>query len=366
MPRQTPCRARLWPSLWVPLALLLTGLATTAAVARLESAQARALAEARYQAQHLALVNRLLTLAPEHVGDDSPPSSWLPILFGDALPDDLGLRIDTLQRHTKTPLLELQTRHLDDPTRALRTEVQPGPYHWMLTTVPTEALLEGASRRVGARVWLAGLTLSLLASGLALLLCRRLARQAARIQALIASETRASRGISNLETEQSILRQALDDSETRSRDLVQLSGGLTSELDERGRIDFMSEQCADWLGPGAVGSRRHPVRGVGLGRGPRQLSANPVRGGGHDPAPTTGPAPARCPGGRPRRHSTGEGDQRPGARPDRFPGHRDTGGIPGHLVQGFVGAVAQRRRTGLLAAARTRPIRSSPPYRAPG
>lgn len=185
MPRQTPCRARLWPSLWVPLALLLTGLATTAAVARLESAQARALAEARYQAQHLALVNRLLTLAPEHVGDDSPPSSWLPILFGDALPDDLGLRIDTLQRHTKTPLLELQTRHLDDP---------------------------------------------------------------ARIQALIASETRASRGISNLETEQSILRQALDDSETRSRDLVQLSGGLTSELDERGRIDFMSEQCADWLG----------------------------------------------------------------------------------------------------------------------
>ncbi|MBE02309.1 PAS domain-containing protein [Marinobacter lutaoensis] len=248
MPRQTPCRARLWPSLWVPLALLLTGLATTAAVARLESAQARALAEARYQAQHLALVNRLLTLAPEHVGDDSPPSSWLPILFGDALPDDLGLRIDTLQRHTKTPLLELQTRHLDDPTRALRTEVQPGPYHWMLTTVPTEALLEGASRRVGARVWLAGLTLSLLASGLALLLCRRLARQAARIQALIASETRASRGISNLETEQSILRQALDDSETRSRDLVQLSGGLTSELDERGRIDFMSEQCADWLG----------------------------------------------------------------------------------------------------------------------
>lgn len=210
--------------------------------------QARAVAEASYQARHLALVNRLLLNAPEHTNSGESPESWLPLLFGDALPDGLGLRIDTLQSHAKLPLLELQTPVAGDPALALRTEVRPGSHHWLLTTMPGPALLEGTARRVAAQVWLAGIVLSLLAAALALYLCRHMARQQQRMHTLMQQTNRITRSLRNLELEKSVLRRALHDAEARSRDLIAISGGLTSELDGNGIIGFMSDQCADWLG----------------------------------------------------------------------------------------------------------------------
>ena len=51
-----------------------------------------------------------------------------------------------------------------------------------------------------------------------------------------------------MQVEKNVLRQALNDSESRSRDLVALSGAIVSELDEQGQIGFVSAQVADVLG----------------------------------------------------------------------------------------------------------------------
>lgn len=241
-------RPWLWPALWVPFVILVVGLVTTALTANLKANQARELADARYRVQHEAIVNRLLASAPTYLDSDSPPASWLPIILGDALPDELGLRIDTLQRHSKIPILQLQAEGQLDPTLSLRTEIQPGNHHWMLTTVPTTALLGQAARQARTRTWVVGLVLSLLAGGIALLLCRRLHGQQRRILELEWREQAADQQINNLQVEKTILRQALNDSEERSRDLVTLSGALTAELDEHGVIGFISAQSASLLG----------------------------------------------------------------------------------------------------------------------
>lgn len=241
----------LWPGLWVPLVILIAGLTATATTAHLESSRARDLAEAHYHAQHQALVNLLLARATSRTGSNVPaqPSTqdWLQSVFNDALPPNMGVRVDTLARHTKRPILQIRSEGSIDPTLTLRTEIRSGDFSWMLTTVPARSLLEGAAGQATRNVWLAGGLLSAIASALALLLCRRLQRQTLKIRELEHRETGADQQITNLQVEKTILRQALDDSERRSRDLVALSGGIIGELDEAACIGFVSPQLAELL-----------------------------------------------------------------------------------------------------------------------
>jgi len=253
MESSAPARFRrplLWPGLWIPLLLVAVGLLVTGITANIEAKRAMALAEARYYAQHQALVNHLLANAPDQpvAGDSSQAvSAWLQALFNDALPESLGLRIDTLERHTKMPLLEIRTNGSVDPTRALRTEVSPLDQNWILTTVPSPAGLEEVARASARTVWVAGFALSVVAASLTLLLNRRLHRQTLHIHGLEQREIDADHQIANFQVEKSILRRALNDSEQRSRDLVALSGAVIWELDENARIGFVSPQIAELL-----------------------------------------------------------------------------------------------------------------------
>ncbi|MBW4934857.1 PAS domain-containing protein [Marinobacter sp. F4206] len=237
----------LWPSLWIPLVILIAGIAATATTAHLESSRARQLAEAHYQAQHQALVNLLLARVPARASENASTREWLQSVFDEALPPSLGVRVDTLARHTKRPLLQIRTEGSIDPTRALRTEVNYGDFSWMLTTVPARSMLEQAANTARRNVWLAGAALTIVATLLALFQCRRLHTQSLQIADLEHRETGADQHITNLQVEKSILRQALDDSEQRSRDLVALSGAIISELDEMGLIGFISPQVAELL-----------------------------------------------------------------------------------------------------------------------
>lgn len=242
-----PWKPVLWPGLWVPLVILLSGLITTGMAASIESNRARDLAQARYHAQHQALVNLLLARAPAMTSEKSPSLDWLPSLFEEALPPTIGLRIDTLDRHTKKPLLQIHTNGAIDPTLALRTEVNPGDVRWMLTTVPSSRLLEETAYQARITVWTTGLALSALATLLTLVLCRRLYIQSLQVIDLDRRQAGSDKQINNLQVEKTILRQALNDSELRSRDLVALSGAMIFELDEYGKIGFISTQIADTL-----------------------------------------------------------------------------------------------------------------------
>lgn len=243
-----PERSALWPALWIPLLILVAGLAVTAITANTGAGMSRDLAEARYHIQHYTLVNRLLAAAPSFKPNTDQPSDWLSTVFDQAVPADLGLRIDTLNRHTKQPLLQVHVSEGIDPTLALRTEVALDDHtRWMLTTRPGPSLVEDAARHTRGMIWTTGLIFSALASVLALLLCRRLHHQSLLIINQEQRETGADQQITNLQVEKSILHQALTDSEQRSRDLIALSGAIIFELDETGRIGFTSPQVAELL-----------------------------------------------------------------------------------------------------------------------
>ena len=254
MESSTPARFRrpvLWPGIWIPLLLVAAGLLVTGITANIEARRAMALAEARYHAQHQALVNHLLANVPDQsmVGDHNQPvSAWLQALFSDTLPDSLGLRIDTLERHTKMPLLELGTNGSVDPTRALRTEVSPMDQNWILTTVPSPEGLEAVAQASRRTVWIAGAALSVFAAALTLVLNRRLHRQTLHIRGLEQREIGADHQIANFQVEKSILRRALNDSEQRSRDLVALSGHMGTGRKRQDRFCFTANRRTS--GPG--------------------------------------------------------------------------------------------------------------------
>lgn len=242
-----PEKPALWPALWIPLLILVAGLVVTAIAANTGAGISRDLAEARYHTQHYTLVNRLLAAAPSFNPDINQPANWLSSLFDQAVPVDLGLRIDTLERHTKQPLFQIHVSEGIDPTLALRTEVPIDHTRWMLTTRPGPLLLENAAKQTRIIIWTTGLIFSALASFLALLLCHRLHKQSLQISNQSKHETSANQQITNLQVEKSILHQALTDSEQRSRDLIALSGAIIFELDESGLIGFASPQIADLL-----------------------------------------------------------------------------------------------------------------------
>ncbi|QSP95418.1 PAS domain-containing protein [Marinobacter salinisoli] len=247
-----PPPGKTWPGLWVPLVILLAGLATTALTAHYEASRARMQAETRYQAQHQMLVNLVRAQqwanASQASDTDARPGDWLSPVINQALPDHMGVRLDTLARHTKQPLLHIRTETPVDPSRALRSEIRSGDANWMLTTLPAKPLLEQEAAYATRRIWASGLFITALAVLLVLWLCRRLYRATRQAHAVRQQSLQADRQINNLQTEKTILRQALDDSERRSRDLVALSGAILCELDENGVIGFASPQSAELIG----------------------------------------------------------------------------------------------------------------------
>jgi PAS domain S-box-containing protein len=243
---EVPGKPALWPGLWIPLIILVTGVTVTAIAASAGAGLGHNLALSRYHTQHQSLVNHFLASKPPL--ERSQVSDWLDSLFDNTVPADLGLRIDSLERHTKQPIFQIRANDAYDPTLALRTEVALDHTRWMITTLPGSSLLDGAANRIRNTIWSIGLIFNALTVMLTLLLCRRLHRQSRLITMQRQQKADVDLQITNLQVEKSTLHQALTDSEQRSRDLIALSGAIIFELDESGCIGFTSPQIADLLG----------------------------------------------------------------------------------------------------------------------
>jgi len=246
-PNPGPHRPGLWPGLWGPAVILVCGIILSLVTARLGSDMVHQLAQQHYQALHQSMVSQVVI----HLASSSPEDQQLPALessLAGALHDGISLRIDTLERHTKTPLIQLGSSRHPPRNDTLRTELETHGRHWMVTTFPDNQLLVSPARRMAWLVGTGGGIITALATLIALALCRqadlknRAAYQLARVNQI------SGQRITNLQVEKNVLRQALNDSESRSRDLVALSGAIVSELDEQGQIGFVSAQVADMLG----------------------------------------------------------------------------------------------------------------------
>lgn len=243
------------PHLWAPLLILVAGLVITGVTAQALENQSRSLSEELYHKQHSTIVARLIgynELPPlvsddQTVHDSASVALWLATVLKNAVPGTLNLRIDTLERHSKIPLF--QTIHTANPdrSRSLRSEISIGDHHWLLTTLPDTRFLEQPARQSFRFVWLAGLALTLLAVVIIILLCLRIRRWHTCYRNADKSVEECRQQLNNMQVEKSILRQALNDSEQRSRDLVELSGATICELDEQAITGYISPQVAGLL-----------------------------------------------------------------------------------------------------------------------
>ncbi|WP_323753032.1 PAS domain-containing protein [Marinobacter sp.] len=234
-------RRALWPGLWVPLLILLAGTALSFSVAKQVSSQAETLTQQHYQQQHRTLV--LLVL--DHLYRNGHDISRLKVPLAKAMPQHLRLRIDTLDRHTKRPLLELGAIHAPMKRHALRSELNIDGNRSMVTTLPDAQLLKAPAQNLRWLILASGMALSILAFSLSLYLCWRNHRQRKLTRRQQKDLKTQSQKIANLNVEKLVLRQALNDSESRSRDLINLSGNLIAELDDQGQIAYISALAAD-------------------------------------------------------------------------------------------------------------------------
>ncbi|BES73724.1 hypothetical protein RE428_47420 [Marinobacter nanhaiticus D15-8W] len=173
-------------------------------------------------------------------------------LLREALPNriDPGLQVTVfdLDQHLKTPLFA--TDPLQQPLRpqALRSAISLADREWILTTIPDAGFADEPRERTQQVIWLVGLLSTLGTALLTLWLCRRTkaAREGQwRLEQALQAEEQV---LENARIEKTALKQALQDSEQRSRDLVAIAGGCIAELDEQGRIGFISAQTVDLLG----------------------------------------------------------------------------------------------------------------------
>lgn len=247
------------PYLWAPLLVLTAGLMVTGITSLALENQARSLAEEVYHRQHDTLVAQLngyeqlppaiidQPVPEEPLNDSASVGLWLATVFKNSVPGVLNLRIDTLERHTKTPLFQTINTANPDRSRSLRTEISIGEHRWLLTTLPDTRFLERPAQQSFRFVWLAGLVITLLATVIAVLLCLRLRRWQAQFRKAEDEREEYRQQLNNMQVEKSILRRALNDSEQRSRDLVALSGTTICELDEAATAAYISPQVADLL-----------------------------------------------------------------------------------------------------------------------
>lgn len=237
----------LWrPFLWVPLVVLVAGLTVTAFTAEQLANHTRILAEHAYRAQHDALVNRLhaeaVAQSPERQVEE-----WLASVFSMPYPSLAAIRVDTLERHTKMPLFHTGPLVPLDESSSLRSELNLDRHHWLITTMPDNTVFRQRANTARYATWTAGTMITAIGVALTLFLSARIHTLSIQLNERQLASEKLDQQLGNMQVEKSILRQALNDSEQRSRDLVALSGAMIAELDEQGCVGFISANAADWL-----------------------------------------------------------------------------------------------------------------------
>lgn len=175
------------------------------------------------------------------------PSQWLGGMFGAHQDPRIKFTVHDLSQHTKTPLYHVPAEGNILADKALRSEVATGNRHWMISTFPTEELYRQANARTIHRIWLSGLGFALIATAFLSLWLWQRQRFHQQLQLAKEQNQRLHTRQQNLEVEKTILHQALDEGGRRTRDLIGLAGGIIAELDEQGRVGFISEAVSELL-----------------------------------------------------------------------------------------------------------------------
>ncbi|MGP4845311.1 hypothetical protein ACTXGQ_14330 [Marinobacter sp. 1Y8] len=180
------------------------------------------------------------------------------ILIRDIVPgnirDDMQATVFDLDQHLKLPLFASPKIDQPLPGLTIRSALSVADREWILTTIPNSNLIYGESRRTRELIWLIGAAGSLLMAALVWWLGKRIRFEMAARAEVRKHLSTARRTNENGRIEKDALKRALNDSEQRSRDLVELAGGFIADLDEAGRIGYISPQILALIGqpPGSL------------------------------------------------------------------------------------------------------------------
>lgn len=173
------------------------------------------------------------------------PEVWLRDLIDPHAAASIHLTVHDLSQHEKVPLVSFIPEGELAPEEALRSVINFGNRQWMLTSTPSNTLVAGTSH-----IFLTGLIGVIMAITVALVvvaLTRQLRLAYAQRERSHRTNVRLGQQLDNSDVEKRILKQALSNSELRSRDLVELIGGFVCELDENLRIVYVSPQVDSML-----------------------------------------------------------------------------------------------------------------------
>ena len=130
---------------------------------------------------------------------------------------------------------------------ATRSTLTVADREWMLSTTPAAGWLDDIRQQVLWPAWLTGLAITLLASVLTLWAVWLTLRT----ERVLGKRTRRARHLGqqldNTRVEKNILHHSLQESDRRTRDLIELGAGIFAELDEGRHIGYISPQVATLL-----------------------------------------------------------------------------------------------------------------------
>ncbi|SFR63200.1 sensor domain CHASE1-containing protein [Marinobacter daqiaonensis] len=175
------------------------------------------------------------------------PQQWLEYQLAGLHDDRWRVEIHDISRFALRPMASLPSADEPDDVPATRSPVSFADRQWMLSTWPSGQWQSTLRQQAAWPAWLAGLTVTLLATGLTLwagLLSQRLRRL---LHRRTERARHLGRQLENTRVEKSILHHSLQESDRRTRDLIELGAGIFAELDESRRIGYLSPQAATLL-----------------------------------------------------------------------------------------------------------------------
>lgn len=176
------------------------------------------------------------------------PRRWLSGQLDSLHDDRWQLAVHDTSQHARHPMFTLPALGPVNEDAAIRTSVNVADRHWMLTTTPSLKWQESIVRAAAVPVWLLGTVLSLAAAALCAGLIWQRQTLSRSLHGRQILNGQLQRQLANTRVEKSILHQSLADSDDRSRDLIELYGGIICELDDQQRIGYISPQAVDMLG----------------------------------------------------------------------------------------------------------------------
>ncbi|WP_328189010.1 CHASE domain-containing protein [Marinobacter sp. OP 3.4] len=176
------------------------------------------------------------------------PQQWLEQLLMGVHDPRWQLEIHDISQYARRPLASLQASGIPAGAEAtIRSTLAIGSRQWMLSTKPSRAWMNNLRHQVLWPAWMTGLAVTLLATALtawAIWLMLRTNR-------LLDRRTRRTRHLGqqldNTRLEKNILHHSLQESDRRTRDLIELGAGIFAELDEGRHIGYISPQAATLL-----------------------------------------------------------------------------------------------------------------------